>query len=76
MGNHPYREPAGRPTCPATREPLSPDDVVVAVMLFLLGALGLGIGVSCDRGLELSLGLILIALSAKVVHDARRAAGR
>ena len=60
---------------PPEKKRLCPEDIVVAVMLFVLGALGIGVGVCAHRGLELSLGLLSFALSVKVVHDARRAAG-
>jgi hypothetical protein len=71
---HPYREPTTRAEEPPARQAaVAPDDVIVAVMLLVIGTLVVAIGISTDRGVELSLGMVLLGLSAKVAYDARRA---
>jgi hypothetical protein len=64
----PYREP-GSVTDAAAPERVQPatgaDDFAVAVVLFLVGVIGVGIGVAADRGMELILGLVMIALASR-----------
>lgn len=79
MTGHPYREPA-RPELhddggAAPASAISPDDVAVALVLFVLGGAGVAVGLYCDRALELTLGMIMLVLALKVSRDARRAGG-
>jgi uncharacterized membrane protein len=70
---HPYREPElpSAPT-PAASAGVARDDLVVAVLLLVVGVLGVLSGLSMDRQTQLTLGLVLIAFAVKVGWDARR----
>ena len=74
--HHPYRECAP-PSEPDSREParVAPDDVVVALLLLVVGSLGVLSGLTTDRQVPLTLGLVLLASSVKVARaagDSRR----
>jgi hypothetical protein len=75
---HPYREPES-PCAPAPPEAdagVALDDLVVALLLLVVGGLGVLSGLSMDRQAQLSLGLVLIAFAIKVGWDARRSRQR
>jgi hypothetical protein len=75
---HPYRGPAPphAPAPPAAEAGVALDDVVVALLLLLVGGLGVLSGLSMDRQAQLSLGLVLIAFAIKVGWEARRSRPR
>lgn len=71
---HPYRD--SEPPFP--QEPLEAsgvarDDLFVALLLLVVGALGVLCGLSMDRQAQLTVGLGLIAFALKVAWDARTA---
>lgn len=69
--NHPYREPGSVSTDPLPPDAaVRPDDMALALILLVAGALGIAAGVSSDRHTELTLGLISIALAARVTWPA------
>ena len=72
MPGHPYREPA---SSPAVATPVSGgvarDDLVVASLLLVVGVLGVLSGLTMDRQVQLTVGLVLIAVAVKVACDAR-----
>lgn len=74
---HPYREPESSPA-EASPAPgcVARDDLVVACALLVVGVLGVLSGLSTDRQVELTVGLVLIALGVKVAWDSRTAGPR
>jgi hypothetical protein len=73
---HPYRdsELSSAPT-PRATSGVARDDLVVALLLLVVGVLGVISGLSMDRQAQLTLGLVLLAFAVKVGWDARRTGG-
>lgn len=72
MPGHPYREPgSSRADAPPASGGCARDDLVVASLLLVVGVLGVLSGLSMDRQVQLTVGLVLIASAVKVAWDAR-----
>lgn len=72
MAAHPYRDCSPRvPEEPPPAPVIASDDVAVALLLFLVGVLGVSSGLAMDGQAQLSLGLVLIAFAVKVALGAR-----
>ena len=73
MSTHPYREsePPHEPDSLETAR-VARDDLLVALLLLVVGVLGVLSGLSMDRQAQLTLGLVLIVFALKVAWDARR----
>ncbi|MDB4946302.1 MAG: hypothetical protein JWP97_5836 [Labilithrix sp.] len=74
MMGSPYRGNAG-PSRQRSPEPPSPermDDVSLALLLVVVGGVGMVVGIAADRATELVLGALLLMMGAKVANEARR----
>jgi hypothetical protein len=72
---HPYRTADRRPIA-AARERPSVEDQVVAAVLFVVGSLGVIVGIARPtRAVELSLGLVMLFFVARSVLSDRRRLG-
>jgi hypothetical protein len=70
---HPYRDSeVSSAPAPAATARVARDDLVVAILLLVVGVVGVVSGLSMDRQAQLTLGLVLLAFAAKVAWEARR----